>query len=120
MNILLVYPKTPETFWNLKHILWRYIKRKAVFPPLGLLTIAKLLPLGWNKRLIDLNVSELHEKDIAWANLVLVSAMIIQKSSAREVIARCHAQNKIILAGGTGKLRIFIPQHHRLWRGSIL
>lgn len=99
MNALLIYPETPGTFWNFKHIL-NFISRKAVFPPLGLLTIASILPAGWNKRLIDLNVSELRESDIAWADMVLVSAMIIQRTSASEVIARCRAQNKTILAGG--------------------
>lgn len=99
MNALLIYPETPGTFWNFKHIL-NFISRKAVFPPLGLLTIASILPTGWNKRLIDLNVSELRESDIAWADLVLISAMIIQRTSASEVITRCRAQNKTILAGG--------------------
>jgi radical SAM superfamily enzyme YgiQ (UPF0313 family) len=99
MNILLVYPKTPGTFWNFKHIL-KFVSRRAAFPPLGLLTIAPLLPNEWKKRLIDLNVSKLRAKDIAWADLVLISAMIIQRDSAKEIIARCRAKNKTILAGG--------------------
>jgi radical SAM superfamily enzyme YgiQ (UPF0313 family) len=98
-KVLFIYPKTPSTFWNFKHIL-KFISRRAAFPPLGLLTVASILPSEWDKRLVDLNVSELSDADIAWADLVLVSAMIIQRSSAEQVIARCHAQGKTILAGG--------------------
>jgi len=99
MNILLIYPETPGTFWNFKHIL-KFIGRKAAFPPLGLLTVASILPSEWNKKLIDLNVSQLTDEDITWADLILISAMIIQEVSANKVIARCRKQNKIILAGG--------------------
>lgn len=99
MNVLMIYPKTPGTFWNFKYIL-KFVSRKAVFPPLGLLTVAALLPAGWNKRLVDLNVRDLTEEDIIWADLIFVSAMIIQQASAEEVIGRCHAHNKIIVAGG--------------------
>ncbi|MFA5184758.1 MAG: B12-binding domain-containing radical SAM protein [Patescibacteria group bacterium] len=99
MNILLVYPQVPDTFWNFKHIL-RFISKKAVYPPLGLLTVAAILPADWSKRLIDLNVATLSDVDIAWADLVLISAMIIQKPSAEMVIERCRAQEKTILAGG--------------------
>ena len=99
MNILLIYPSTPGTFWNFKHIL-KFISRKAVFPPLGLLTVAALLPSDWNKRLIDMNVAELKDSDIDWADIVMISAMIIQRSSTDEVIARCRLRAKIILAGG--------------------
>ncbi len=99
MNILLIYPQTPGTFWSFKNIL-KFVSRKATFPPLGLLTVAALLPLEWDKRLVDLNVSELLDEDIAWADLVMVSAMIIQEASAKEVIARCRQKKKVILAGG--------------------
>jgi len=99
MNILLVYPEAPGTFWNFKHVL-KFISKKSAFPPLGLLTVAAILPAVWHKRLVDLNVSELLDSDIAWADLVLISAMIIQQASAREVIARCRAQHKVMVAGG--------------------
>lgn len=114
MNILLIYPETPSTFWNFKYIL-KFIGRKAAFPPLGLLTVASILPSKWNKRLIDLNVSKLMDQDIAGADLILISAMIIQKKSAREIIDRCRAQNKIILAGGplfTAKPEDFTEINH--------
>ncbi|MDP1694664.1 MAG: DUF4070 domain-containing protein [Candidatus Woesearchaeota archaeon] len=105
-NILLVYPKYPDTFWSFKHVL-KFIKRKSAFPPLGLLTIAAMLPETWNKKLIDLNVEELTDEHIAWADMIFISAMIVQKTSAQEIINRCKTQNKIVVAGGP----VFTTQH---------
>jgi radical SAM superfamily enzyme YgiQ (UPF0313 family) len=99
MNILLVYPEFPDTFWSFKHAL-RFIRKKAVAPPLGLLTVAAMLPTGWQKRLVDLNVSSLSQKDLAWADFVFVSGMIVQRDSARELIARCKKAGKKVVAGG--------------------
>jgi len=101
MNILLVYPKYPDTFWSFKHVL-RFISRKAAFPPLGLITVAALLPSEWNKRLADLNVEELSDEALAWADMVFVSAMLVQKESALEAIARAKAMGKTVVAGGPG------------------
>ncbi|MBD3313288.1 DUF4070 domain-containing protein [Candidatus Woesearchaeota archaeon] len=99
MNILMIYPKYPETFWSFDYAL-KFISKKAAFPPLGLLTIAPLIPKEWNKRLIDLNVRELKDKHIKWADLIFISAMLVQKKSARQVIRRCKAKGKRIVAGG--------------------
>lgn len=99
MKILLVYPEVPATFWSFKHAL-KFIDKKAALPPLGLLTIASLLPSGWEKKLVDLNVTELKDKDIEWADYVFVSGMIVQKKSAMEIIARVKAKNKFVVAGG--------------------
>lgn len=78
----------------------KIIRRKAAFPPLGLLTIAAMLPESWGKRLVDLNVRQLTDEDIGWADRVLVSAMITQRESAKEVILRCKKQGKKVVAGG--------------------
>lgn len=99
MNALLLYPETPPTFWSFKHIL-SFVSRRSAFPPLGLMTVAALLPADWNLRLIDLNVAALTDEDLAWADLAMISAMIIQKESAVTTIRRCHRHNKTILAGG--------------------
>ncbi len=99
MNILLVYPKYPDTFWSFKHVM-KFVSRKAAFPPLGLLTVASMLPAEWNKKLIDLNVEPLTDSDLLWADLVFVSAMIVQKQSVREVIDRCKSVNRKVVAGG--------------------
>jgi hypothetical protein len=75
VRILLVYPQFPDTFWSFKHAL-RFIRKKAGAPPLGLLTVAAMLPSEWQKRLVDLNVTDLAEEDLAWADSVFVSAMV--------------------------------------------
>ncbi len=85
MNILLVYPTYPDTFWSFKHAL-KFVSKKASFPPLGLLTIAAILPKEWNKKLIDLNANQLMDNEILWADYVFISAMSIQSESVDEVI----------------------------------
>jgi len=77
MKILMVYPKYPDTFWSFKHAL-KFISKKASFPPLGLLTVAAMLPKEWEKRLIDINVSVLTDDDLKWADYVFISAMVVQ------------------------------------------
>jgi radical SAM superfamily enzyme YgiQ (UPF0313 family) len=99
MNLLLLYPEFPDTFWSMKHAL-KFVRKRASLPPLGLLTVAAMLPRDWDARLVDVNVRSLRAKDLAWADLVFVSAMIAQRTSARALIARCRAAGKTIVAGG--------------------
>jgi radical SAM superfamily enzyme YgiQ (UPF0313 family) len=99
MKVLLVYPKYPDTFWSFKHAL-KFISKKASFPPLGLLTVAAMVPNEWEKKLVDMNVSVLTEDDLKWADCVFVSAMIVQKKSVREVIRRCKNLGIRVVAGG--------------------
>src|SRR5450759_384767 len=99
MNILLVYPEFPDTFWSFKHAL-KFVRRKASSPPLGLLTVAAMLPPEWDKRLVDMNVRSLTHNDLEWADYVFISAMIVQQKSAREVIARCNDVGVKVVAGG--------------------
>ena len=99
MNVLLLYPEFPDTFWSFKHAL-KFIRKRASLPPLGLLTVAALLPKAWAKRLVDVNVRKPRESDLAWADLVLISGMIAQQDSAHELISRCRAAGKTIVAGG--------------------
>lgn len=99
MKILLVYPRCPNTFWSFTYAL-RFISRKAGCPPLGLLTVAAMLPAEWEKRLVDMNVTALADADIAWADYVFLSAMSIQQESARSVIDRCNALGTKVVAGG--------------------
>ncbi|HUV75361.1 MAG TPA: B12-binding domain-containing radical SAM protein, partial [Dehalococcoidales bacterium] len=87
MKILMVYPQYPDTFWSFKHAL-KFISKKASFPPLGLLTVAAMLPAGWEKKLVDMNATSLTDEDIGWADYVFISAMVVQQDSAREVIDR--------------------------------
>ena len=84
MKALLLYPNYPDTFWSFKHAL-KFISKKAVHPPLGLLTIASMLPDEWEKRLRDMNVEALEDRDLEWADYVFISAMAIQKESIQEI-----------------------------------
>jgi radical SAM superfamily enzyme YgiQ (UPF0313 family) len=108
MNILLVYPEFPDTFWSFKHAL-KFVHKKAGAPPLGLLTVAALLPSGWEKRLVDLNVTSLTPKDLDWADYVFISAMIVQRRSAQTIIARCKKAGVKVVAGGP----LFTMEHER-------
>jgi radical SAM superfamily enzyme YgiQ (UPF0313 family) len=99
MKILLIYPEYPATFWSFKYAL-KFIRKKAALPPLGLLTIGAMLPKEWPKRLVDMNVTKLNEKDLAWADCAFIGGMIVQRESAREIISRCKEANLKIIAGG--------------------
>jgi len=99
MKILLVYPRYPDTFWSFKHAL-KFVSKKAAFPPLGLLTVAAMLPEEWEKKLVDINVTRLTDSDIKWADYVFISAMVVQKESVREVVAQCKKLGTKIVAGG--------------------
>lgn len=99
MKVLLIYPKYPDTFWSFKHAL-NFINKKASLPPLGLLTVSSLLPKSWDKKLVDLNVEELKEEDILSADLVMISSMIVQLDSVKEVISKVKSFGKYIIAGG--------------------
>ena len=76
MNVLLIYPEFPDTFWSFSHAL-RFIGKKAAFPPLGLLKVAALLPATWSLRLVDVNVDDLTDHDLAWADMAFLSAMVV-------------------------------------------
>lgn len=99
MKMLLIYPEYPETFWSFKSTL-RIIGKKAAYPPLGLLTVAAMLPKNWDVRLVDMNVTKLKDRDIEWADMVMISAMIVQKKSVKELIPRIKNFDKKIVAGG--------------------
>ena len=99
MKVLLVYPRTPETFWSFKHAL-RFVSQKAAFPPLGLLTVAAMLPPEWELRLVDLNVKRLRDADVRWADYVMLSAMLVHRASVNEIVSRCQALGKPVIAGG--------------------
>lgn len=100
INVLLIWPETPKgCFWSFHHAL-KFILKKAAFPPLGLITIAAMLPKNWNLRLVDLNVKKLTKGDLKWADVALISAMIVQKDSAQKVINRCKEAGVKVIVGG--------------------
>ncbi len=99
MNILLIYPEFPDTFWSFTYAL-SFVGKKAAFPPLGLITVAALLPEKWAKRLVDTNVEKLKDNDILWADMVFVGGMAVQKKSVGQIINRCKALKTPVVAGG--------------------
>jgi radical SAM superfamily enzyme YgiQ (UPF0313 family) len=99
VNILLVEPRNPDTFWSMRHAL-RFVGKHAAHPPLGLLTVAGFLPESWSCRLVDLNVRPLLDEDLQWADHVLTGAMLAQLASLTEIVRRSHALGKPVLAGG--------------------
>lgn len=99
MKMLLLYPEFPDTFWSFKHAL-SFVGKRASFPPLGLMTVAAMLPDEWQRRLVDLNVERLKRSDVAWADMVFISGMTVQKGSARKLIARCKSAGIPVVAGG--------------------
>src|SRR5258708_39194594 len=99
MRVLLVYPKTPETFWSFRHSL-PFVSKKCSFQPLGLLTIAAMMPRDWDLRLVDLNVEALRDDEILRADYVLITGMIVHKASIHEVVERCRRLRRPPVPGG--------------------
>lgn len=99
MKILLLYPPTPDTFWSFKHVL-PFVSKRATLPPLGLLTVAAMLPADWQLKLVDLNTTQLRDRDLRWADYVMLSAMIVHKPAVPNIVARCRQFAKPIIAGG--------------------
>ena len=99
MNALLIYPEFPDTYWSFKHAL-KFLGKRAAQPPLGLMTVAALLPPSWKKRLVDTNVERLTDSDLAWADVVLLSGMHIQRPSLIAIVERCQARGLRTIVGG--------------------
>lgn len=99
-NVLLIFPKfDPNSFWNLRPVceIWG---ARAPAPPLGLITLAALLPAAWTFRLVDRNVQELTDADLAWADVVMTGGMLPQQADALWLIEHCHARGKTVVMGG--------------------
>ena len=98
-NALLVYPKQPPTYWGVNFAL-DIVGVRSTFPPLGLLTIAAMFPPEYELRVVDMNVTSLEDSDLAWADMVFTSTMIVQRTSLEDVIARCNRAGVPVVAGG--------------------
>ena len=108
MNILLLYPKVPNNFWSMQELV-KIMGHKAMYPPLGLMTVASLLPETWSKRLIDVNVKMYTKKDLLWADMVFISAMNVQTPFVYPIIKDCKRLGKTIVAGGP----LFTHEHEK-------
>lgn len=99
MKVLLANPEFPDTYWSFRHAL-PFEGKSCAFPPLGLLTVSALLPSSWERRLVDVNVRELKDADIEWADMVFVTGMLAQKESLHEIVRRSKALGKKVVLGG--------------------
>ena len=119
MKVLLVNPEFPETYWSFRHAL-PFEGKRCAFPPLGLMTVSALLPPSWEKRLVDLNIESLKASDIAWADMVFATAMLVQKDSLRDVVKRAKAAGKRVVLGGpyVTSTREKLPPADHLFRGE--
>ena len=99
MKILLVYPNYKETFWNFEKLL-KLLGKRAAYPPLGLLTVASMMPKEWDKKLVDMNTDTLKAEHIKWADYIFISAMLVQKEETRKVIDLAKRAGKKVVAGG--------------------
>lgn len=99
MKVLLINPEFPDTYWSFRHAL-PFEGKRCAFPPLGLLTVSALLPPSWERRLVDLNIERLRKSDIEWADMVMASAMLVQRDSLKKVLKRVKAFGKRVVVGG--------------------
>jgi len=99
MKVLMIYPKYPDTYWSFKHAL-KFISKKAAVPPLGLITVSAMLPENWQKKLVDMNIEKLEDKELEWADFIFLSGMYVQKESVNEILDRCQNYSAKIIAGG--------------------
>ncbi|MFC1788181.1 B12-binding domain-containing radical SAM protein [Patescibacteria group bacterium] len=99
VRVLLVCPQTPDSYWGFSRSL-PFINRKASIPPLSLITVAALMPQEWSFQLVDLNVERLKDKQIAKADVVLTSGMIVERESIQAIIERCNKLDKPVIVGG--------------------
>ncbi|MGH9397069.1 MAG: B12-binding domain-containing radical SAM protein [Terriglobia bacterium] len=111
MNVLMIYPEFPDTYWSFKHAL-PIEGKKCAYPPLGLLTIAAMLPPHWTKRLVDTNIRHLKDSDLKWADVAMLSGMIVHKKEVIETLDRCRARGLRTVVGGPITNSVSeLPQH---------
>ncbi len=99
MRVLLLYPLFPSTFWSFEKIL-ELVDRKVLLPPLGLVTVAAILPQEWEFKLVDRNVRDVTEAEWEWAEMVILSAMIVQKQDLLDLIQEAKRRGKKVAVGG--------------------
>jgi radical SAM superfamily enzyme YgiQ (UPF0313 family) len=99
IKVLMVWPSFPASFWSLGEMM-QIVPERALVPPLGLITVAALCPAHWEIRLVDLAFQELRDEDILWADLVMVSAMAVQRKGVRLTLERASKLNRRTMIGG--------------------
>jgi radical SAM superfamily enzyme YgiQ (UPF0313 family) len=99
MKALLIYPVFPKSFWSFERTI-QLIGRKTFLPPLGLITVAALLPQDWEMKLVDRNIRNVTEAEWEWADIIILSGMIVQKSDLLAQIQEAKRRGKLVAAGG--------------------
>ncbi|MGB3638251.1 MAG: DUF4070 domain-containing protein [Rivularia sp. (in: cyanobacteria)] len=99
MRILLIYPLFPKTFWSYEKIL-ELVDKKVLLPPLGLATVAAILPQKWEFKLVDRNIRSVTEAEWEWADMAILSAMIVQKEDLCDQIKVAKQHGKLVAVGG--------------------
>src|ERR1700674_140721 len=99
IKVLMVWPRFPSSFWSLGEVM-EIVPERSLIPPLGLITVAALCPKQWKIRLIDLAFQELNDEDILWADLVMVSAMQVQRDDVRRTLERASNLSRRTMIGG--------------------
>ena len=89
----------PETYWSFRHAL-KFQGKRAAYPPLGLLTVASMLPDHWHRRLVDSSVRRLTDADLKWANIAMLSGMLVHKAELIEILERCRRAGLRTVIGG--------------------
>jgi radical SAM superfamily enzyme YgiQ (UPF0313 family) len=99
MRVLMIYPLFPKSLWSFEKVL-ELVDRKVLLPPLGLVTVAAILPQTWEYKLVDRNIRNVTEAEWAWADLVIMSAMIVQKQDLIAQIKEAKRRGKLVAVGG--------------------
>src|SRR3984957_10569726 len=99
IKVLMVWPRFPASFWSLGEVM-EIVPERSLVPPLGLITVAALCPKQWKIRLVDLAFEELSDKDLLWADLVMISAMAVQRQGVRQTLERAFKLNRRTIIGG--------------------
>src|ERR1700719_1878195 len=99
VKVLMVWPRFPSSFWSLGEVM-EIVPERSLVPPLGLITVAALCPRQWKIRLVDLAFENLNDEDLLWADLVMVSAMAVQRKGVRLTLERAAKLNRRTMIGG--------------------
>lgn len=115
MHVLLVYPRFPKTFWSFNRAL-ELVGKQVLMPPLGLITVAALLPKEWSLKLVDTNIRAVSSEEWSWADLVIFSAMLVQKRDLADKIQLAKDRGLSVAVGGPSPSSM---NRGPIWRGSM-
>ena len=110
MNVLLIYPHWPDTYWSFRYAL-PFQGKRAAYAPLGLLTVAAMLPKHWSKRLVDSSVRAVSDTDLRWADVAMVSGMLVHEHEIVDILRRCRLFGLPTVVGGPITSSIDLRDH---------